>query len=100
MFLFSGVLCCASIVAMDKFRKSDPKTSLSKTSREDGYNSPGRSDSPKKAVTLQDQSSSGSRDKSSLDKTRVGSVGELKNRIAQKRENRLTQSEETSSQKK
>lgn len=87
-----SVLCCVNALGMDRLKKSDYKSSSSRGSQEDGCETPGRKDSPKRPTAM--TSSSGS------PKTKVGSITDLKAHVVQKRDNRLTQSGETSSQKK
>jgi len=86
-----SMLFYACALGMDRLKKSDYKSSSSRGSQEDGCETPGRKDSPKRPTAM--TSSGGA-------KTKVGSISDLKNHVVQKRDNKLTQSGETSSQKK
>jgi hypothetical protein len=78
---------------MDKLKKSDYKSSSSRGSQEDGScETPGRKDSPKRPIAMTNSSG--------VAKTKVGSINDLKAHVVQKRDNRLTQSGDTSSAKK
>ena len=91
----SSVLSCSCVLSMDRFKKSDYKSSSSRGSQEDGScETPGRKDSPKRPIVVTSSSGSG------VSKKKVGSIEDLKAHVVQKRDNKLVQSGDTSSAKK